>query len=198
MTSLPPGWYPDPTPPRGKAPRPRWYDGERWTYQYGPAPEEAGGPGRTPVGATLAGWWVRLGAYLIDGLIVYVASIFLSLAFLGPVDWELVIWTWTFFVVSLGVSVLYEACFLRWKRATPGKLALGLRVQLRERSGSMAWHVILRRSIGKNLGYILGLVPYVGGLLAFAWWINFLWPLWDDKNQALHDKAAGTNVVKFR
>jgi uncharacterized RDD family membrane protein YckC len=25
--------------------------------------------------------------------------------------------------------------------------------------------------------------------------LDLLWPLWDDKRQALHDKIAGTNVV---
>jgi uncharacterized RDD family membrane protein YckC len=25
--------------------------------------------------------------------------------------------------------------------------------------------------------------------------LNDLWPLWDDKKQALHDKVAATNVV---
>jgi uncharacterized RDD family membrane protein YckC len=26
--------------------------------------------------------------------------------------------------------------------------------------------------------------------------IDMLWPLWDDKKQALHDKVARTNVVR--
>ena len=28
--------------------------------------------------------------------------------------------------------------------------------------------------------------------------LNLLWPLWDDKRQALHDKIAKTNVVVKR
>jgi len=28
--------------------------------------------------------------------------------------------------------------------------------------------------------------------------LDVLWPLWDDKKQAIHDKIAGTNVVRVR
>jgi uncharacterized RDD family membrane protein YckC len=28
--------------------------------------------------------------------------------------------------------------------------------------------------------------------------LDYLWPLWDDKKQALHDKVAKTNVVRTR
>ena len=28
--------------------------------------------------------------------------------------------------------------------------------------------------------------------------LNYLWPLWDDKKQAIHDKVAKTNVVRIR
>jgi uncharacterized RDD family membrane protein YckC len=30
------------------------------------------------------------------------------------------------------------------------------------------------------------------------WLLDNLWPLWDRKRQALHDKAAGTNVVMLQ
>jgi uncharacterized RDD family membrane protein YckC len=33
-------------------------------------------------------------------------------------------------------------------------------------------------------------------VFSFVALINDLWPLWDDKKQALHDKVAGTNVVR--
>ena len=36
-------------------------------------------------------------------------------------------------------------------------------------------------------------VPQVGGLYYL---VDVLWPLWDGKKQALHDKAASTAVVK--
>jgi uncharacterized RDD family membrane protein YckC len=32
--------------------------------------------------------------------------------------------------------------------------------------------------------------------LGLAWLLDGLWPLWDDKRQALHDKVASTQVVE--
>jgi uncharacterized RDD family membrane protein YckC len=35
----------------------------------------------------------------------------------------------------------------------------------------------------------------VGSLFGIFGLLNHLWPLWDAKKQALHDKVAATNVV---
>jgi uncharacterized RDD family membrane protein YckC len=45
---------------------------------------------------------------------------------------------------------------------------------------------------------LTAVVPFV--YLALAWfpYLDSLWPLWDKKNQALHDKVARTNVVVVR
>jgi uncharacterized RDD family membrane protein YckC len=43
---------------------------------------------------------------------------------------------------------------------------------------------------------ILGLVPVVGSLAGVYTLLDYLWPLWDDKKQAIHDKVAKTNVVR--
>jgi uncharacterized RDD family membrane protein YckC len=39
----------------------------------------------------------------------------------------------------------------------------------------------------------MGFIPVIGIFLGIA---NALWPLWDEKKQTLHDKAAGTFVLK--
>jgi uncharacterized RDD family membrane protein YckC len=37
----------------------------------------------------------------------------------------------------------------------------------------------------------------LGSLLASGCWLlNYLWPLWDQHRRAIHDKIAGTNVVR--
>jgi uncharacterized RDD family membrane protein YckC len=47
-------------------------------------------------------------------------------------------------------------------------------------------------------GYtLLGLLPLVGALTSVYWLLDNLWPLWDGKRQALHDKVARTNVVRL-
>jgi uncharacterized RDD family membrane protein YckC len=42
------------------------------------------------------------------------------------------------------------------------------------------------------------MVPILGSVLGLYPVLNLLWPLWDDKKQALHDKVAKTNVVRTR
>ena len=44
----------------------------------------------------------------------------------------------------------------------------------------------------------LGLVPFVGSVTGLYLLLDYLWPLWDDKKQAIHDKFAKTNVVRLR
>lgn len=63
----------------------------------------------------------------------------------------------------------------------------------------MPWSTMLIRSAVVNVMVVTG----DGGVVVY--WIaagfllvNYLWPLWDNKNQALHDKAARTNVVVVR
>lgn len=110
---------------------------------------------------------------------------------------------------SLAVIVVYHCVMLRWRGATPGKLAVGLRVRRREAPGPLPWSAIAIRVIVQFvlldllmlIGYgagAIGLIALVVLLITVLQLVNQLWPLWDGKRQALHDKAAGTNVVTVR
>ena len=117
---------------------------------------------------------------------------------------------WFWIAVPAGVlTVLYWGGFLRWKGATPGKLALGLRVRLREGPGTLPWWSILARlalqfgvtwtiyalAIGTtSLRSVVIALPFAALLLL----LDPLWAAWDPKRQTLHDKLARTNVVKPR
>ena len=77
-------------------------------------------------------------------------------------------------------------------------MVLGLERRLRERPGPLSWGTVLARWFTANLGSLLSLLPVVA---LFAWaysLLDVLWPLWDPKRQAVHDKVARTNVVPFR
>jgi uncharacterized RDD family membrane protein YckC len=159
-------------------------------------------PATTPDGQPLAGWWRRVGAAIIDSLILVPVIVLIGLPFLVPMaeefadEWDramddidsggsstafgagfqsdIVWYALGFALVALVVGALYEIGFLRWKQATPGKMALGLQVRLRERPGTMPWGTLFLRWFVKNLGSFLAQIPFVGGILSIAWILNLL------------------------
>jgi uncharacterized RDD family membrane protein YckC len=45
---------------------------------------------------------------------------------------------------------------------------------------------------------VVSVVPVIGPIGSLWPLVDGLWPLWDSKKQALHDKIAATNVVRQR
>jgi uncharacterized RDD family membrane protein YckC len=246
-----PGWHPDPVPAQpGQPPQLRYWDGSRWTehtaptapdqyalpaYQgtYGaPADRAVAGygygvkpPATTPDGAPLAGWWHRVGAYLIDTLIVGIIVAIVAIPWIRDVwhtyrDWfddvmdssgagssnvdtgqlqrDVAKPLAIIVGIQLAISLCYHVGFLMWRQATPGKLLTGLRVRLRESPGRMPFGTVVVRWLSQFGVGLLGLVPVVGSLAGIYQLLDDLWPLWDDKKQAIHDKVAKTNVVRVR
>ncbi len=178
----------------------------------------------TPDGQRLAGWWSRVGASVIDGLITTVLGTVLGWRFIHQVvdaftqavndavqaqqsgsvaQTDALVQQMTGPLLALtavmwGVRLVYDVGFLKAFAATPGKMVLGLEVRLRERPGPLSWGTVLARWFTANLGSLLSLLPVVA---LFAWaysLLDVLWPLWDPKRQAVHDKVARTNVVRTR
>jgi uncharacterized RDD family membrane protein YckC len=237
-----PGWHPDPVPPQpGQPAQLRYWDGTRWTEHTTPtqapvptdqyaAPAHQGAYGAydtgssratTPDGVPLAGWWWRVLALILDGLVLGIIGALIAFPWVSDVvdsygDWfdalssdsgsvdnsqlqddiagPLLVIT----LVQLAIGFVYNVGFLMWKQATPGKLLLGLRVRLREAPGPMPTRTVLLRWAGQYGVGILGLLPVVGCLSLIYTLLDYLWPLWDDKRQAVHDKIAKTNVVRIR
>ncbi len=183
------------------------------------------GVATTPDGQELAGWWMRVAAYLIDSILVGILSALVAFpwvrdifnayldyvraavdaaesgavapdqgSLLSDVAGPLAVVSLIGLLISLG----YHGGFLRWRAATPGKLALGMRVRLRETPGPLAWGTILKRWAGQFWYAVVSLVPVLGSVAALWPLVDGLWPLWDSKKQALHDKVAATNVVRQR
>lgn len=182
---------------------------------------QAQGPGMTPDGQMLSGWWRRCFARIIDGIIGW----FLALPLTGyfyyqsskvmnswiedvldaaragsstPVSMPPEVFKWAIPASLLGALVMfvYEYLFLVTKGRTPGKMATGIAVRLREVPGKPT-----RAAAAKRSGLILalnlaGAIPVVGLFASLGLLLDYLWPLWDDKKQALHDKVAATNVVR--
>jgi uncharacterized RDD family membrane protein YckC len=200
--------YPQPYPqqPGGYAPYPG----------YPGYPSGTGAPrGLLPDGARVAGWWWRVLARVIDGLVTTVPSLIVAAPFLRRIvdkfrDWvdqvdaanqvngplprfdtgsiarDLLLVG----VIAGLVTIGYEVVMLKLCAGTVGKLICGLRVREWDRRGPLAWATIGKRVLAAQ---VAAAVPQVGGLYYL---VDVLWPLWDGKMQALHDKVAGTAVVK--
>ncbi len=183
------------------------------------------GPATTPDGVPLAGWWHRVGAYVIDFLILgvilavvafpFIRDVFSafgdyfdeamtaaqngtttpsSTAFAQDIAGPMLVIA----AIGLVVNFVYTVAFLMWKQATPGKLAVGLRVRLRERPELPVSTICVRWLVQFFVPSALGQLPLLGILFNLFWFLDHLWPLWDSQKQALHDKAAKTNVVRAR
>lgn len=221
----PPAYAAYPTYPGGQAQQWPPASPQAYPHAYGQAAPQAYVRPRptTPDGVPLSGWWWRVLAVILDGFIqipLYVLVVVpvvvwqwddLSLWFSAlsdsvenntptPPDPRLLDPSSApFLTMALGlalVSAAYSILFLRWKQATPGKLIVGLRVRRRETPGALPWGTILAR-----VGFVIALgalrqLPVIGLVFGLVALLDYLWPLWDRNNQALHDKVARTNVVR--
>lgn len=234
MTQIPAGWYPDPGTPDGS--QQRYWEGSRWTEHTAPVAPTAhqtaypaayaqptGRATHTPDGAPLAGWWQRVLASVIDGVVLapivavlawpWVSDVIqaygdyfddvqraadngtaqpsafdLSNQLAGPFA--------AIGLVGLVVNLVWTFGWLRWRSATPGKLVVGLRVRRRLEPGPLGWGTIGKRWLVQYGVGAIGLIPFIGGIASMFSLLDGLWPLWDAKRQALHDKWADTNVVR--
>ncbi|MFK4084294.1 RDD family protein [Kribbella sp. NPDC020789] len=177
----------------------------------------------TPDGQMLSGWWRRVGARILDNIIAGIISLPFTGYFIWQyMQWlfdyfeetmdaarsggappstttlppEAYKWIIPTAIIGALVAFAYEYFFLTKKGATPGKMVLGIAVRMRERPGLPANVAIAKRAGFVAALSLLGIVPVLGTLLGLVALLDDLWPLWDDKKQALHDKVAGTNVVR--
>jgi uncharacterized RDD family membrane protein YckC len=211
-----------PTPPGGFGPpqdQSQGQQGGQWpAFGQGPGQPAAQQQGwqshpstTTPDGVQLSGWWLRVGARLLDGLFTFLLALpftgwFFYRYIVAAIDWsrdlaaqttagsapifavpppEVVQYGLAAGIIGLLIAAAYEVFFLSRSGATPGKKIVGISVRMRDRAGPPPMKPVLVRT-----------ACYFGfRLISPANLLDDLWPLWDDKKQAIHDKAAGTNVV---
>lgn len=83
----------------------------------------------------------------------------------------------------MSISLGYPIYFIGKSGATPGKKIMKIRVVKADGSAVGYGGAFLREVVGK---FISGIILLIG----------YFWMLWDPNKQALHDKIAGTYVVK--
>ena len=129
-----------------------------------------------------AGFWPRAAAFLIDWLIVIVILMPLLVVVFGMRELSLdpAAHAWDLLVpLVLGAAVVG---FWRYCGATPGKLALGVRiVDARDGSAPSTARLVVRL-----LAYLVSALPM---------YLGFLWIAVDRRKQGWHDKIARTIVI---
>jgi uncharacterized RDD family membrane protein YckC len=130
----------------------------------------AGGSG--PSGPR-AGFWRRLGAYLLDGIVLAIAYLIL-----WPILGEGLA-----SALYLVLAIAYFGYFEGGASGqTLGKRALGIRV--------------IDFRTGGPIGFGRGVIRYIGKFISgIPLALGFLWMLWDREKQTWHDKIATTVVV---
>lgn len=136
-----------------------------------------------------AGFWIRVGASLIDTLLLLAVTMPLLLAIYG----------WAYFTddtleLSRGAADILISwvfppvaviAFWLYKQATPGKMAVSCKVVDADTGGPLT----VGQSIGRYAAYYLSILPL--GL-------GFIWVAFDRRKQGWHDKLAGTVVIRTR
>jgi uncharacterized RDD family membrane protein YckC len=151
----------------------------------------------------LAGWWRRVGAQLLDGLIVSAGAALLFVAITAPfsigffasdeVGTVAVIVGGVLALLCIAViALLYApALMARTNGKTLGRMATGIRVIRADGRPITFGFAMLREVAVKTLlvGIASGLTGGIGYLL------DVLWPLWDEENRALHDFLVNTRTI---
>jgi uncharacterized RDD family membrane protein YckC len=117
------------------------------------------------------GFWPRLGAFVLDWLVVFVVTgplVYL----LGPAGASL---------GTLGAALYTIFCWRRYG-ATPGKIAFSAKIVDAKSGGRPD----LGRLVLRYLAYIISAAPL---------FLGFAWIAIDRRKQGWHDKIAGTRVI---
>ncbi|MGW1885423.1 RDD family protein [Streptomyces sp. NPDC001970] len=155
-------------------------------YPYGAHPP-AGMPGMPGAGVPpLAHWGLRVGAYLLDVLII--AGPMYALAFVDlatsddPSSPRVLGIIGMLYALGMAIFQLYREGSTG---QTIGKRVLGISLH-RERDGS---------TLGFGMALVRKLAHFLDSLACYLGW---LWPLWDDKKQTFADKVCSTVVIRVK
>lgn len=132
-----------------------------------------------------AGFWRRLAAELLDGLIYAPISLLVYYQAYGTeiftAEWggepDLLMFSMDYLIPALITVWMWQRFF-----ATPGKMLMACQVVDADSGQPLS----LRQSVLRYLAYLVSLLPL--GL-------GFLWIAWDKRKQGFHDKIANSVVV---
>jgi uncharacterized RDD family membrane protein YckC len=132
------------------------------------------------------GFWLRVVAKLIDGVILWIVNmgtnVLGGMLTQGANNEAMSGVFFIFYFMNIAVGAAYEAWFLGKFGATPGKMALGLRV-IRPDGEKITY----LRALGRHFAEMIsGLILGIGYIMA----------AFDEEKRALHDRICDTRVIK--
>ncbi len=136
-------------------------------------------------GRRYAGFWVRVLATLIDGILLSLIELPLLLLVYGTDYWQssAIILGPADFLISWVLPAAVVIWFWQWKSATPGKMLFSATIVDAETGEKPT----MRQWLLRYLGYFVAALP-VG--------LGFFWVAFDARKQGWHDKIARTVVVR--
>ena len=148
-------------------------------------------PAAVPAGLTLAPIIRRVGGLVIDQVLVAlpVFAVVIAIGF-TPSDTVTSESLLVFNISVTSLAFVHQTTMIALLGRTVGKIAMGTRVVRLADGGRPSWWDALMRSL---LPLSLGAIPRVGVFLGV---LVYSIALWNPLRQGLHDKAAGTLVVR--
>jgi uncharacterized RDD family membrane protein YckC len=135
-----------------------------------------------------AGFWIRVGASLIDTLLMPIFVTPVITAIYGTAFWDGTIPSTQDFwwiIVNYILPAIVVVLFWVFKSATPGKLLTHISIVDAKTGGKPS----TGQFIGRYLGYYVSMLPL---------FLGFFWVAFDKRKQGWHDKLAGTVVIRDR
>jgi uncharacterized RDD family membrane protein YckC len=150
-----------------------------------------------PVSApTPAGWWHRVGAVILDSIVVGIFGAILGGVIAAATDADEDAGTAIAAAAGIVVIGLYYGLLMArggsYNGQTWGKQLVGIRVIRADGAPIALGFALLREVIVKTLlfGYLALFTLYLATIL------NYLWPLWEPQNRALHDRMVRSRVIR--
>jgi uncharacterized RDD family membrane protein YckC len=164
-----------------------------------------GWPG-TSEGVPYASWGIRVGGYLIDAVIFLVVLGVFAILFrhTHALDVHFMARRGTRRRNFSSLPFLFTGlCYIAYgtllcgsaRGQTLGMMAVGVRAVRDETLGVLGYGRALGRAVFEG---VLRLINLLFFLLGLVWILDMLFPLWDKKRQTLHDKVAGSVVLRVR
>jgi uncharacterized RDD family membrane protein YckC len=161
----------------------------------------SGAAGASPLAWGYGGFWIRFGARFIDGLVFTVPAIIIAALFIpnlvraasqGAASAPNLFATFgfiTFLLVFFLAGACYEILMLKYRSATLGKMACGLKV-IRPDGRSLSWGVCVGRFFMWNV--VTSGIPYLNSIIML---VSSIMLGVDDEKRALHDRVCDTRVI---